>query len=825
MIYQYNEVILKNFVPRKFRYYGMEKYISIRKVKKEIESRRYLKKNIIITGQAGVGKSTALKWLFVNSNVPESNYIYLYAKMFDEMKSLDEVLLEIESIIPDDKCSIIFFDGLDELKCIKGNVYEFNKFINFFDKNSNYRYNKPICKFVISTRPEHFGFNNMIIKNNSERSLDNYLIVELQILTKKEAFKICKSIKKMYEFYRENGLSHFTNKWPSEEMQQISFSELEYIKLLKKYLYNGVMEDSLLNIPLLCRYAYQIICDWNSEGQNFSEQNNKTQSDRIEHVLKSYIKWEFHDEYTCQTENESGGISLKEYRNRVWEFLTEVAGAMGTNKSIDKEQWCKLKHIKAGEINEAYCVLQEIKHKNKVDKLEFVHNSFQNYFLACYYASMLKDKSERMEKDKSFSSLFMSNSEFAVMYIEQLMKGDNELAKQVCKELLRVGDNDFENIIEYAKGDSRFVYDPTISFTIEEYLTVFPNGVFIYAGINFDRYLLDDLRSNGILKVRNPEYLSEFRQAVISKNNYVKGIQYCLFNPGFQFILFYVYEYKQFKFIGGYHHNKDYFIRKIRELSSQGDISYNSVKNNLAVRMILEQMQKDRNEDSVFKRFEHISKILINFMGENNKYWCLLNNSNIYIYHKVLENEDKMKNIFKKGQLEYPYEYPNLYGIYKSMVSDENDTYCYEKSKITFLFDATQIVHNRIDNYLQEYYGVHYNNLNLLKEKIDVENNLRINISNLYKIIKVYTKIDEVVDKLHNERMRLYFSDEKLFTFYILEEQKEMHYLAKNTLSLCDKYEHFSGVKLREFLVREDICFNGEDLNRVYEFAQNYIWL
>lgn len=184
-----------------------------------------------------------------------------------------------------------------------------------------------------------------------------------------------------------------------------------------------------------------------------------------------------------------------------------------------------------------------------------------------------------------------------------------------------------------------------------------------------------------------------------------------------------------------------------------------------------------------------------------------------------------MKNIFKKGQLEYPYEYPNLYGIYKSMVSDENDTYCYEKSKITFLFDATQIVHNRIDNYLQEYYGVHYNNLNLLKEKIDVENNLRINISNLYKIIKVYTKIDEVVDKLHNERMRLYFSDEKLFTFYILEEQKEMHYLAKNTLSLCDKYEHFSGVKLREFLVREDICFNGEDLNRVYEFAQNYIWL
>lgn len=164
MSYLYNEVILKNFVTRNFRYYESNENISIRKVKAEIESKRYFQRNIIITGQAGTGKSTALKWLFLNSNAHKCNYIYLYAKMFDERESLDEVLLDIEGIIPNDKSSIIFFDGLDELKCIKGNVYEFNKFINFFDKNSNHEYDKPYCKFVISTRPEHFGFNNLIIK-------------------------------------------------------------------------------------------------------------------------------------------------------------------------------------------------------------------------------------------------------------------------------------------------------------------------------------------------------------------------------------------------------------------------------------------------------------------------------------------------------------------------------------------------------------------------------------------------------------------------------------------------------------------------------------
>ena len=62
--YQYNETILQNFVPRKCRYYGSKQMVSIKKIKAEIKSRKYLQKNVILTGLAGAGKSTALKWLF-----------------------------------------------------------------------------------------------------------------------------------------------------------------------------------------------------------------------------------------------------------------------------------------------------------------------------------------------------------------------------------------------------------------------------------------------------------------------------------------------------------------------------------------------------------------------------------------------------------------------------------------------------------------------------------------------------------------------------------------------------------------------------------------
>ena len=230
----------------------------------------------------------------------------------------------------------------------------------------------------------------------------------------------CKSIKKLYQFDKKIGVSNFTNKWPSKEKRNIFFNEKEYLNILKKYLNVTKDANSLLNIPLLCRYAYQIICDWFESEQDSYNQIYKTQSDKVKKVIECCIKWEFHDRYTYQTEGGTGDVFLNKYRDRIWNFLTDIAGIMDDDKFIEKDQWMqaiKLREIQ--EINEAFCVLQEVKNKDEKEKLCFAHNIFQNYFLARYYILMTKE--ERKKCEDQFIYILRSNSEFATMFIEQLI--------------------------------------------------------------------------------------------------------------------------------------------------------------------------------------------------------------------------------------------------------------------------------------------------------------------------------------------------------------------------------------------------------------------
>lgn len=832
MSYLYNEVILKNFVTRNFRYYKSNENISIRKVKAEIESKQYFQRNIIITGQAGTGKSTALKWLFLNSNVHKCNYIYLYAKMFDERKSLDEVLMDIQEIIPCDKSSVIFFDGLDELKCIIGNVNEFNKFISFFDKRSNHEFDKPDCKFVISTRPEHFGFNNLIIKKNSERSLDNYLIIELPELTKKEALKICKSIKKLYKFDKKIGVSNFTNKWPSKGERNIFCNEKEYLKILKKYLNTTADVNSLLNIPLLCRYAYQIICDWFESELVSYNQIYKTQSDKVKKVIECCIKWEFHDRYTNQTEGGAGSVFFNKYRDRIWDFLTDIAGIMDDNKFIEKDQWMqaiKLREIQ--EINEAFCVLQEVKNKDEKEKLCFVHNIFQNYFLARYYILMTKE--ERNKNEDQFIYILRSNSEFAAMFIEQLINGADELSKRICINILQRKNDNFDKLIEYARGNLRFLYSSDVSFTIEEYLSVFPCGIFEYNGTVFNKNLIRQLYYEGMLEIENIYSLNEIKSEVITSNNLnIKGIRINRINSC-----------NSLEIVFG-DCNKEGFLpitgnvhllaeEKIYEIMRKLNIDRFSMEDKINSEIVYGKM-KDYMFSLVLKDYVTLKYIVLNmirFMGTDNNCWFLLDNeSSLYVYQKTLMNVEKMKCLFEKGLKISPKDYILLYGHYKSWVEDgkkivleSNFTHI---SNIQFVFDTNCKIQPNLDNYfLCDYYTIHFINIDLLRYKIEGEDSkYAIKMKRDY-MLKEYNIIDTFLEKSSNEKLKLIFSDEHLFTFYLLGEGENMVNLAQNTIKLCKKYNHSQGLEFRMFLLLDETSFNGKDLEKVYKFAKNYIWI
>lgn len=822
--YQFNEIIIKNFVPRKLYYYGTKgkKHVSIHKIKHEIEHNNYVQRNIIITGAAGIGKSTVLKWLFYKSNISNCNMVYLYAKMFLECTSLDEFLTNVMDRIPNNKRCIVFFDGLDELPFITGTNYEFQQIIRFFDQKSNFDQKENVCRFVISTRTEHFEFHKMFVEKNIENTPDNYLIYEINILTKKETFKICKSIKKLNKYERKNNINefayHFIDKWPSKEMENMPITtEKEYIKLLKKYIKTTMVNDSLLNSPLYCRYAYQFICDWSVQNKNQLNQNYKTQSDRIYGVLRAYIKQEFHDHSNLQTEGGIGKEEYKKYECEVSDFLVQIARLMGKKDYIDRKQWesllndkkafPKLKNDKKNLTNAAVCVLQE----NANGGLEFIHNIFKDYFLALYY-SQIKIV-EKSNDNENLTVLLKSNSEFAIMYIEQLIKSPNELIKRVIKELIEIENYNLQKISEYANGTLKFIYTSQLAFTIEEYLTVFPCGFVMYAGIIFNKEVLDNLCIDGILEVKDAYLLADCNQNVLSKNNYVKGISLAtvpqLCSIDFLFLSYI---------------NKEFFLYR-----EEHQIDVANIDNiYLMFEQENEKMSKCEEEDK--DRLKIIAKNIIKFIGDDNNYWCLFDLSlcTIIFYQMIPKNEEKIVNLFEKGCSDNLYRYIITYGNYLAHILDETEFVCkvsfQELNNIHFVFDSN-ITLLETDNICAMYYDIYEEILSIIQCKIAEICYTKKTL----ELIDDLKYVEPFLSKSLNKKFNMFFSDINLLALYILNEsidmREEIIKLAQDTFAICEEYQHIEGKKFREFLLGEDISYDDSYLKKVYEFAKKYIWI
>lgn len=192
--WQYNETILKHYVNRKIYFYNTGKKTNIWKIRHEI-TRPRLSRNIIITGPGGSGKSTTLKWLYLNTTVKGFSYTYLSANMFSKYSNFDQALSAMESFIDHFGSSVVFIDGLDEFACINSQSADFNKLVSFIDRKSSVQQSTPHHRFVISTRPEHFEFQAMIVNKNTQMNLDNYCVFELRDLEPKETIKICKTVK------------------------------------------------------------------------------------------------------------------------------------------------------------------------------------------------------------------------------------------------------------------------------------------------------------------------------------------------------------------------------------------------------------------------------------------------------------------------------------------------------------------------------------------------------------------------------------------------------------------------------------------------------
>lgn len=845
--WQYNEVILKHFVKRTFNFYGTNKKASIGKIKKEIEHEK-LAKNIILTGAAGSGKSTALKWLFMNAKVKDYPFLYLCASMFDLYNSLEDVLAAVAKRISKyDKC-IVFFDGLDELKCVKGVSDEFDEFIRFFNEKSSYIPKHAHYRFVVATRPEHFAFHKMIVKKKSKKALDNYSVFEIQMLTPKESLRVCKTIEKLSKFDAKENTNHFKDKWPSLNEYADTLSKSDYLRLLKKYLKETSQGQSLLIYPLLCRYAYPIIREWSTPGQNAVCHVDGTQGMPIRHALEAYIKWEFHDNFQGHTESDEGRALLSEYKRKVFDFLTDIAGLMGLNDYISKEQWEELKSKKSIDGNASFCALQEL----GSDYMVFIHKSFKDYFLACYFANNIGNKiktGRNVSKNdfENLSQLLGSNTVFCTMYTEQLLESDSRLIKTVSNYLLQsIAHNNPAILSSFVRGSTCYNYRSDAPFTVEEYLRVFPHGDCSYYGIRFNSTKLQKLHSTGILEINENENFENYKLHEISKKLKIRGIQYSpLFWKGFKHTTrtFVMIHNGAVIDIGGYWSqtwSEEDFLLLMQRPELQGlladDMPLERIQNSEVLQLALfeKKMRDYYTHADEQKKIHCWIENIVKLIGEEYDYWCLFDKNSLHVIQVDNTNKLLITDIFQKGICKYPTDYIALYGQYKAITTACNlaiESACFcdiKNNKVNFVFDPFKSIEE--NNVLRKYYQVHWKNIKLLCKK--KENTLlNSNVSNVNYLFEIrelfdlYKEIDAILSEFPNEKMRLQISDELLFTYYALGEGDQMVYLANDTLALCKQYNHTDGIELRKFLIADDTGFVGRDMEKLCAFAQDHIWI
>ena len=221
--YSHIKTLLKGNTP--IYLYDIYYHLKLRNDDKTIDTKSvkslFLESNYVtIIGDAGSGKSTLVKHLFLNSiseksGIPiliELRYLndynndfqnYIYEKIFENKLSQNSDILE--RLLSNGKF-VFFLDGFDELNSnIKTKVItSLNSFINTYDKN----------KFILTTRPysdiEHLPlFHNYFVKrlDKDNGEIEGFIHKQLQNETEL-ALKIVESVKGNKSVYIESFLTN-----------------------------------------------------------------------------------------------------------------------------------------------------------------------------------------------------------------------------------------------------------------------------------------------------------------------------------------------------------------------------------------------------------------------------------------------------------------------------------------------------------------------------------------------------------------------------------------------------------------------------------------
>lgn len=862
--WQYADMIKRTFVHRRFsRYGGRNQSVSIGAIKAEIE-RKSSVYNIILTGPAGSGKTTALKWLYLSCEIKGYSCLYLCAQMFSNCRSLQELFLAIEGIICKESKCLVFFDGLDELKCFEGTSAEFESFVQFLNRQ-NKPANKSTYKFIMATRSEYFSFQRTIQNHELLTNIDNYAVFEIQSLTPRESFLICKSIRKIrhYETKKICSSNQFADMWPSGRSKN-ELSEARYLHMLKQYIKTVNLNQSLFVSPLLCRYAYPIIREWGGQEKALVESYQSGANAAIGIAIRTYITCRFCNTHPgIETRGGSGAELLQHYRKGVFDFYSEIAGRMGTENVIRKQDWegIKTKQRISGDIS--FCMLQEYGE----EYLTFIHELFRDYFLASYCVKMvernLKSRRKLTEKDFELLNQLLKAHPLALsMYVDQLVENETTCINHMLHYLLQYTvKNDINKLVDLAKGRNVLIYTESMPFSIKEYLIVFPLGKVEYGGIYFDCLSFCKLQTTGILQVRDIADFHQCKRSCIAANAKIRGVE-CQIDDDKIFrhltCQFYILHNGILSHVGGYWKAVafegglwDIFLDAIKELShdepflaeleskplaAQSEaIGLNPELERKVIAFMLE-LKREKDEQHLQCEKERLKEWIMQFttfIDRKQSFWCLLNNNTLSVFQTISQNRHWIVDQFVAGMVHDSADFVALYGNYKALTEDldtwRQNMKLQKVSDISFTFDAMPATSLHTDCPLAPYYDIHWKNLQLLKAAY--ERNYILDTANLEVAVKLqelcelYLVTDLYLAETPDNELRLHISDEELLTLYVAGRGDEMVELAEKTLPLCKIYHHVAGEALRERLLSDNCRFNGEDLKMVYTFAREYIWL
>lgn len=237
----------------------------------------------------------------------------------------------------------------------------------------------------------------------------------------------------------------------------------------------------------------------------------------------------------------------------------------------------------------------------------------------------------------------------------------------------------------------------------------------------------------------------------------------------------------------------------------------------------MEEEIKKKEEERIASWIANLNQVI----GSEIDCWCLFEQPCLFLYQVDKSNENRLIDLFQTGIAKDPCEYLTMYSKYKAKIRNPielaQEARLHSVKDVSISFEAGEYRLEPAGALISNLYSMRWSNLQILgrrEKKLSIVMHLEIGA-----LLRDYQIMDQFLEENPCEELRLHLSDQKLITYYILGTKDLVEKLARETLPLCEKFEHQKGKQFREVLLTADADKPNATYEKVSSYANNYIWL